>query len=136
MAGVEDGAVIVKDLFDLIHKYQVPTPPEDLAVYQVQKFPDLFRSWKKSVLDKFEELLLISIPSIIIWLHSMPGRSQAEYKESFPLFSLTESSSRGEQTAYCSRQRDQQQRAVRPQVLHATGQRHCRTGQRSQGDQE
>ena len=35
MAGVEDEAVIVKDLFDLIHKYQVPTPPEDLAVYQV-----------------------------------------------------------------------------------------------------
>ena len=37
MAGVEDEAVIVKDLFDLIHKYQVPTPPEDLAVYQVYK---------------------------------------------------------------------------------------------------
>ena len=37
MAGVEDEAVIVKDLFDLIHKYQVPTPPEDLAVYQVNK---------------------------------------------------------------------------------------------------
>ena len=36
MAGVEDEAVVVKDLFDLIHQYQVPTPPEDLAVYQVQ----------------------------------------------------------------------------------------------------
>ena len=35
MAGVEDEAVIVKELFDLIDKYQVPTPPEDLAVYQV-----------------------------------------------------------------------------------------------------
>lgn len=35
IAGVEDEAAIVKDLFDLIHKYQVPTPPEDLAVYQV-----------------------------------------------------------------------------------------------------
>ena len=34
--GVEDEAVIVKDLYDLIEKYQVPTPPEDLAVYQVQ----------------------------------------------------------------------------------------------------
>ena len=28
-------AEIVKDLYDLIDKYQVPTPPEDLAVYQV-----------------------------------------------------------------------------------------------------
>ena len=37
MAGVEDEAVIVKELFDLIHKYQVPTPPEDLAVYQVHR---------------------------------------------------------------------------------------------------
>ena len=35
MAGVEDESVIVKDLLDLIHKYQIPTPPEDLAVYQV-----------------------------------------------------------------------------------------------------
>lgn len=33
--GVEDEAVIVKDLYDLIEKYQVPTSPEDLAVYQV-----------------------------------------------------------------------------------------------------
>ena len=35
MVGVEDESVVVKDLFDLIHKYQVPAPPEDLAVYQV-----------------------------------------------------------------------------------------------------
>ena len=35
MAGVEEESEVVKDLFDLIHKYQVPTPPEDLAVYQV-----------------------------------------------------------------------------------------------------
>ena len=35
MAGVEEEAEVVKDLFELIHKYQVPTPPEDLAVYQV-----------------------------------------------------------------------------------------------------
>lgn len=35
MVGVEEEAEVVKDLFDLVHKYQVPTPPEDLAVYQV-----------------------------------------------------------------------------------------------------
>ena len=31
----EEEAGVVKDLYELIEKYHVPTPPEDLAVYQV-----------------------------------------------------------------------------------------------------
>ena len=38
MAGVEEESEVVKDMFELIHKYQVPTPPEDLAVYQVYTY--------------------------------------------------------------------------------------------------
>ena len=34
---VDEEAGIVKELYDLIEKYQVPVPPEDLAVYQVSK---------------------------------------------------------------------------------------------------
>jgi len=35
MAGLEEETSIVKDLYDLVEKYQVPVPPEDNAVYQV-----------------------------------------------------------------------------------------------------
>ena len=34
---VDEETGIVKDLYELIEKYQVPVPPEDLAVYQVRK---------------------------------------------------------------------------------------------------
>ena len=34
---VEEEAGIVKDLYELIDKYQVPVAPEDLAVYQVSE---------------------------------------------------------------------------------------------------
>ena len=37
--GVEEEASIVKDLYDLMDNYQVPLPPEDLAVYQVRTSP-------------------------------------------------------------------------------------------------
>ena len=33
--GIEQESSIVKDLYDLVEKYQVPVKPEDLAVYQV-----------------------------------------------------------------------------------------------------
>lgn len=56
MAGVEDESVVVKDLFDLIHQYQVPTPPEDLAVYQVC-----------SVYSSMTELLII--PQLLLPPH-------------------------------------------------------------------
>ena len=32
---IERDATVVKELYDLIESYKVPTPPEDLAVYQV-----------------------------------------------------------------------------------------------------
>ena len=32
---IERDATVVKELYDLIETYKVPTPPEDLAVYQV-----------------------------------------------------------------------------------------------------
>ena len=32
---IERAATVVKELYDLIETYKVPTPPEDLAVYQV-----------------------------------------------------------------------------------------------------
>ena len=35
MDGIERDATVVKELYDLIETYKVPTPPEDLAVYQV-----------------------------------------------------------------------------------------------------
>ena len=35
MAGMEEEASIVKDLYELMEKYQVPVSPEDHAVYQV-----------------------------------------------------------------------------------------------------
>ena len=35
MAGLEEETSTVKDLYDLVEKYQVPVPPEDNAVYQV-----------------------------------------------------------------------------------------------------
>jgi len=33
---IERDATVVKELYDLIETYKVPTPPEDLAVYQVR----------------------------------------------------------------------------------------------------
>ena len=33
---LEDDSSVVKELYDLIDKYQVPCPPEDLAMYQVR----------------------------------------------------------------------------------------------------
>ena len=36
MVGMEEEASIVKDLYDLMEKYQVPVSPEDHAVYQVR----------------------------------------------------------------------------------------------------
>ena len=38
----EKDADIVKQLYDLIEQYVVPTPPEDLAVYQVFNVEHLF----------------------------------------------------------------------------------------------
>lgn len=35
---VEDETTTVKDLYELIEKYGVPVPPEDLATYQVTLF--------------------------------------------------------------------------------------------------
>lgn len=35
MDDIERDATVVKELYDLIETYKVPTPPEDLAVYQV-----------------------------------------------------------------------------------------------------
>ena len=35
MDDIEKDATVVKELYDLIETYKVPTPPEDLAVYQV-----------------------------------------------------------------------------------------------------
>lgn len=35
--GVQIEAEIVKELYELIDKYQVPIPPEDLAIYQTLK---------------------------------------------------------------------------------------------------
>ena len=35
MVGMEEEASVVKDLYDLMEKYQVPVSPEDHAVYQV-----------------------------------------------------------------------------------------------------
>ena len=35
MVGMEEEASIVKDLYELMEKYQVPVSPEDHAVYQV-----------------------------------------------------------------------------------------------------
>jgi hypothetical protein len=35
MAWVRTQAMIVKDMYDLIEQFKVPTPPEDFAVYQV-----------------------------------------------------------------------------------------------------
>lgn len=32
---LEKEAMIVKDMYELIEQYTVPTPPEDFAVYQV-----------------------------------------------------------------------------------------------------
>ena len=32
---LEKEAMVVKDMYDLIEQYNVPVPPEDLAVYQV-----------------------------------------------------------------------------------------------------
>ena len=32
---IEQESGIVKDLYDLVDRYQVPTKPEDVAVYQV-----------------------------------------------------------------------------------------------------
>ena len=34
MDDIERDATVVKELYDLIETYKVPTPPEDLAVYQ------------------------------------------------------------------------------------------------------
>ena len=36
MVGMEEEASVVKDLYDLMEKYQVPVSPEDHAVYQVR----------------------------------------------------------------------------------------------------
>ena len=36
MVGMEEEASVVKDLYDLMEKYQVPMSPEDHAVYQVR----------------------------------------------------------------------------------------------------
>lgn len=35
MEQIEDNSSIVRDLYELIEKHQVPVPPEDLAMYQV-----------------------------------------------------------------------------------------------------
>ena len=35
---LEDDSSVVKELYDLIDKYQVPCPPEDLAMYQVRTY--------------------------------------------------------------------------------------------------
>ena len=35
MDDIERDATVVKELYDLIETFKVPTPPEDLAVYQV-----------------------------------------------------------------------------------------------------
>ena len=34
--GVEEETATVKELYDLVERYQVPVNPEDLAVYQVR----------------------------------------------------------------------------------------------------
>ena len=36
MEDIERDATVVKELYDLIETYKVPTPPEDFAVYQVK----------------------------------------------------------------------------------------------------
>ena len=39
---LEKEAMVVKDMYDLIEQYTVPTPPEDFAVYQVM-YPSVWR---------------------------------------------------------------------------------------------
>lgn len=34
---LEREAMVVKEMYELIDEYQVPTPPEDFAVYQVSE---------------------------------------------------------------------------------------------------
>ena len=36
---LEREAMVVKDMYELIEEYKVPTPPEDFAVYQVGTTP-------------------------------------------------------------------------------------------------
>lgn len=38
---IEESATTIKELYELIDNYKVPTPPEDLAVYQVHRIPIL-----------------------------------------------------------------------------------------------
>lgn len=42
---LEKESMVVKDMYDLIDVFQVPTPPEDFAVYQVHK--SLFHLYNK-----------------------------------------------------------------------------------------
>lgn len=46
---------IARQLYSLIDEYQVPTPPEDLAVYQVARFFVLYFSF---ILDLFSYLFI------------------------------------------------------------------------------
>ena len=50
MAGLEEETSIVKDLYDLVEKYQVPVPPEDNAVYQVGRLHRISKAGSNNVL--------------------------------------------------------------------------------------
>lgn len=53
---LEKEAMVVKDMYDLIDEYKVPTPPEDFAVYQARfQFEILMKYF-----HKFKRLTLLS----------------------------------------------------------------------------
>ena len=59
--GIENEAEVIKDLYELIEKYQVPVPPEDLAIYStlkpavqaVRSSVDRVVSSREQYIDKF-----------------------------------------------------------------------------------